>query len=86
MAPFKQAAGSAFYFRGNPEQKMTQMDLLVTNVAELLATAVHEVLRLMGQAVSEYRDESARIRQENQKLQRALEELQKRLQISGLPS
>ncbi|XP_058260472.1 zinc finger protein 596 [Hemibagrus wyckioides] len=61
---------------------MTQMDLLVTNVAELLATAVHEVLRLMGQAVSEYRDESARIRQENQKLQRTLEELQKRLQIS----
>ncbi|KAK2829704.1 hypothetical protein Q7C36_017694 [Tachysurus vachellii] len=61
---------------------MTQMDLLVTNVAELLATAVHEVLRLMGQAVSEYRDESARIRQENQKLQRTLEELQKSLQIS----
>ncbi|XP_017342614.1 zinc finger protein Gfi-1b isoform X2 [Ictalurus punctatus] len=61
---------------------MTQMDLLVSNVAELLATAVHEVLRLMGQAVSEYRDESARIRQENQKLQRTLQELQNRLQIS----
>ncbi|KAF5894735.1 zinc finger protein [Clarias magur] len=66
----------------NPEPNMTQMDLLVTNVAELLATAVHEVLRLMGQAVSEYRDESARIRQENLKLQHTLEELQKRLQLS----
>ncbi|XP_072550198.1 uncharacterized protein [Salminus brasiliensis] len=61
---------------------MTQMDLLVTNVAELLATAVHEVLRLMGQAVSEYREESAKMRQENQKLQRKLEELRKRLDIS----
>ncbi|XP_046721550.1 zinc finger protein 354C isoform X1 [Silurus meridionalis] len=66
----------------NPELKMTQMDVLVTNVAELLATAVHEVLRLMGQAVSEYRDESSRIRQENQKLQRTLEELQMRLRIT----
>ncbi|KAL7860907.1 hypothetical protein AOLI_G00172560 [Acnodon oligacanthus] len=61
---------------------MTQMDLLVTNVADLLATAVHEVLRLMGQAVSEYREESARMRQENQKLQRKMEELQKRLDVS----
>ncbi|XP_062841042.1 B-cell CLL/lymphoma 6 member B protein [Trichomycterus rosablanca] len=61
---------------------MTQMDVLVTNVAELLAGAVHEVLRLMGQAVSEYREESARIHQENQKLQRTLEELQAKLQIS----
>lgn len=60
------------------------MDLLITNVAELLATAVHEVLRLMGQAVSEYRDETARIRQDNHKLQRTLEEFQKRLRISGL--
>ncbi|XP_076852172.1 uncharacterized protein LOC143504875 [Brachyhypopomus gauderio] len=61
---------------------MTQMDLLVTNVAGLLATAVHEVLRVMGQAVSEYREESARIRQENRKLQRKLEELQKRIDPS----
>ncbi|XP_049323561.1 zinc finger protein 252 [Astyanax mexicanus] len=61
---------------------MTQMDLLVTNVAELLATAVHEVLRLMGQAVSEYQEESAKMRQENQKLQQKLEELRNRLDIS----
>ncbi|KAI4887693.1 hypothetical protein NFI96_025021, partial [Prochilodus magdalenae] len=67
---------------GTCKLKMTQMDLLVTNVADLLATAVHEVLRLMGQAVSEYREESARMRQENQKLQRKLEELRKRLDIS----
>lgn len=65
------------------EERMTQMDLLVTNVAELLAGAVHEVLRLMGQAVSEYREESARIHQENQKLQRMLEELRNKLQVSG---
>ncbi|XP_066498535.1 transcription factor Clamp [Hoplias malabaricus] len=61
---------------------MTQMDLLVTNVAELLATAVQEVLRLMGQAVTEYREESDKIRQENQKLQQQLEQLQKRLETA----
>ncbi|XP_026871520.2 B-cell CLL/lymphoma 6 member B protein isoform X2 [Electrophorus electricus] len=68
--------------RENPQGNMTQMDLLVTNVAGLLATAVHEVLRVMGQAVSEYREESARIHQENRKLQRKLEELQKRIDAS----
>lgn len=55
---------------------MSQMDLLVTNVAELLTAAVQEVLQLMGQAVSEYQKEAARTQLENQKLQMKLKELQ----------
>lgn len=57
---------------------MSQMDLLVTNVAELLTAAVQEVLQLMGQAMLEYQTESARTRLENQNLQQKLKELQER--------
>ncbi|CAM4366746.1 hypothetical protein PO909_001559 [Leuciscus waleckii] len=57
---------------------MSQMDLLVTNVAELLTAAVQEVLQLMGQAMLEYQRESARTRLENQNLQQKLKELQER--------
>lgn len=59
--------------------KMSQMELLVTNVAELLTAAVQEVLQLMGQAVLEYQKESARARLENQNLQLKLKELQERM-------
>lgn len=52
------------------------MELLVTNVAELLTAAVQEVLQLMGQAVFEYQRESARARLENQTLQQKLQQLQ----------
>ncbi|XP_043090681.1 zinc finger and SCAN domain-containing protein 5B [Puntigrus tetrazona] len=55
---------------------MSQMELLVTNVAELLTAAVQEVLQLMGQAVFEYQKESARTRLENQTLQQKLKQLQ----------
>ncbi len=55
---------------------MSQMELLVTNVAELLTAAVQEVLQLMGQAVFEYQRESARARLENQTLQQKLQQLQ----------
>lgn len=58
---------------------MSQMDLLVTNVAELLTAAVQEVLQLMGQAMLEYQRESARTRLENQNLQQKLKELQDRM-------
>lgn len=57
---------------------MSQMDLLVTKVAELLTAAVQEVLQLMGQAMLEYQRESARTRLENQNLQQKLKELQER--------
>lgn len=60
---------------------MSQMDLLVTNVAELLTAAVQEVLHLMGQAVSEYQKETARTRLENQNLQLKLKELQERTAV-----
>lgn len=56
--------------------RMSQMELLVTNVAELLTAAVQEVLQLMGQAVLEYQRESARARLENQTLQQKLKQLQ----------
>lgn len=62
---------------------MSQMDLLVTNVAELLAAAVQEVLQLMGQAVFEYQKESARTRLENQNLQQKLKELQERTAVAS---
>lgn len=55
---------------------MSQMELLVTNVAELLTAAVHDVLQLMGQAVLEYQKESDRARLENQTLQQKLKQLQ----------
>lgn len=58
---------------------MSQMDLLITNVAELLTAAVQEVLQLMGQAMLEYQKESARTRLENQNLQEKLKELQERM-------
>lgn len=54
------------------------MDLLVTNVAELLTAAVQEVLQLMGQAVLEYQKEFAKTRLENHQLQLKLRELQER--------
>lgn len=54
------------------------MDLLVTNVAELLTAAVQEVLQLMGQAALEYQREFAKTRLENHKLQQKLRELQER--------
>uniref|UniRef100_A0A8C2CWE1 C2H2-type domain-containing protein n=1 Tax=Cyprinus carpio TaxID=7962 RepID=A0A8C2CWE1_CYPCA len=57
---------------------MSQMEFLVTNVAELLTAAVQEALQLMGQAVLEYQKESARTRLENQNLQQKLKELQER--------
>lgn len=57
---------------------MSQMEFLVTNVAELLTAAVQEALQLMGQAVFEYQKESARARLENQNLQQKLRELQER--------
>lgn len=58
---------------------MSQMDLLITNVAELLTAAVQQVLQLMGQAMLEYQKESARTRLENQNLQQKLKELQERM-------
>ncbi|XP_039542722.1 zinc finger protein 394 [Pimephales promelas] len=57
---------------------MSQMDHLVTNVAELLTAAVQEVLQLMGQAMLEYQRESARTHLENQNLQQKLKELEER--------
>jgi len=57
---------------------MSQMDHLVTNVAELLTAAVQEVLQLMGQAMLEYQRESARTHLENQNLQQKLQELEER--------
>ncbi len=55
---------------------MSQMELLVTNVAELLTAAVQDVLQLMGQAVLEYQKESDRARLENQTLLQKLKQLQ----------
>ncbi|XP_073692122.1 uncharacterized protein [Garra rufa] len=62
---------------------MSQMELLVTNVAELLTAAVQEVLQLMGQAVLEYQKESARTHLENQNLQQKLKELQERTTVDS---
>ncbi|KAA0705648.1 hypothetical protein E1301_Tti004410 [Triplophysa tibetana] len=60
---------------------MSQIDALVTNVAELLTAAVQEVLHIMGHAVSEYQKEAARTRVENQNLQMKLKELQERMAV-----
>ncbi|KAG7459903.1 hypothetical protein MATL_G00215680 [Megalops atlanticus] len=55
---------------------MSKMERLKASVAQLLAVAVHEVLDVVGQAVSEYQEETARTQRENESLRRRLWELQ----------
>ncbi|KAI1884760.1 hypothetical protein AGOR_G00229820 [Albula goreensis] len=55
---------------------MSKIERLNASVAQLLAVAVHEVLDVVGQAVSEYQEETARTQRENETLKRRLRELQ----------
>ncbi|KAJ8402638.1 hypothetical protein AAFF_G00367210 [Aldrovandia affinis] len=56
--------------------RMSKIERLNASVAQLLAVAVHEVLDVVGQAVSEYQEETARTQRENESLKRRLRELQ----------
>ncbi|XP_035254850.1 zinc finger protein 79 [Anguilla anguilla] len=62
---------------------MSKMERLNASVAQLLAVAVHEVLDVVGQAVSEYQEETARTRRENDSLKRRVRELQEALRRTG---
>lgn len=55
---------------------MSKLERLNASVAQLLAVAVHEVLDVVGQAVTEYQEETARTRRENDSLKRRLRDLQ----------
>ncbi|KAJ8250858.1 hypothetical protein GJAV_G00214020 [Gymnothorax javanicus] len=70
-----------FWLKGH--WRMSKMERLNASVAQLLAVAVHEVLEVVGQAVSEYLEETARTRRENDCLKRRLQELQETLRRAG---
>ncbi|KAJ8253520.1 hypothetical protein COCON_G00201320 [Conger conger] len=63
--------------------RMSKLERLNASVAQLLAVAVHEVLDVVGQAVSEYQEETARTRRENDGLKRRLRELQEVVRRAG---
>ncbi|KAJ8347393.1 hypothetical protein SKAU_G00287940 [Synaphobranchus kaupii] len=62
---------------------MSKIERLNASVAQLLAVAVHEVLDVVGQAVLEYQEETARTRRENDCLKRRLRELQEVVKRAG---
>ncbi|XP_062383033.1 zinc finger protein 384-like [Sardina pilchardus] len=55
---------------------MTKVERLNARVAKLLTVAVHEVLEVVRETVSEYQEKTARTQRENERLRRKLQELQ----------
>ncbi|KAJ8364399.1 hypothetical protein SKAU_G00132300 [Synaphobranchus kaupii] len=65
---------------------MSKIERLNARVAKLLTVAVHEVLEVVRETVSEYQEKTARTQRENESLRRRLQELQdkvKRGNIAG---
>lgn len=58
---------------------MSKIERLNARVAKLLSLAVHEVLDVVKETVSEYQQKTARTQRENESLKRRLLELQERL-------
>lgn len=58
--------------------KMSKIERLNARVSRLLTTAVHEVLEVVKDTVSEYQEKTARTQRENERLQRRLQELQQK--------
>lgn len=59
---------------------MSKLDRLNARVAKLLTEAVHEVLDLVKETVTEYKEKTARTLRENDSLKRQLLELRKKIQ------
>ncbi|KAJ8284308.1 hypothetical protein COCON_G00031580 [Conger conger] len=62
------------YLRNLPT--MSKIERLNARVAKLLTVAVHEVLEVVRETVSEYQEKTARTQRENESLRRRLQELQ----------
>ncbi|KAG9350032.1 hypothetical protein JZ751_026385 [Albula glossodonta] len=58
---------------------MSKLERLNARVAKLLTVAVHEVLDVVRETVSEYQEKTARTQRENESLRRRLQELQDKL-------
>ncbi|KAM6951158.1 uncharacterized protein FYW47_014686 [Aplochiton taeniatus] len=58
---------------------MSKIERLNARVAKLLSLAVHEVLDVVKETVSEYQQKTARTQRENESLKRRLQELQEKL-------
>uniref|UniRef100_A0A8C9RKS2 C2H2-type domain-containing protein n=1 Tax=Scleropages formosus TaxID=113540 RepID=A0A8C9RKS2_SCLFO len=63
--------------------RMSKIERLNARVAKLLAVAVHEVLEVVKETVSEYQEKTARTQRENESLKRRLRELQDKLKRGG---
>ncbi|KAJ8245905.1 hypothetical protein GJAV_G00261550 [Gymnothorax javanicus] len=55
---------------------MSKIERLNARVAKLLTVAVHEVLEVVRETVSEYQEKTARTQRENESLRRRLQEIQ----------
>ena len=55
---------------------MSKIERLNARVTKLLTAAVHEVLEVVKDTVSEYQEKTARTQRENERLQRKLQEQQ----------
>ncbi|XP_038847504.1 zinc finger protein 2-like isoform X1 [Salvelinus namaycush] len=58
---------------------MSKIERLNARVAKLLTVAVHEVLEVVKETVSEYQEKTARTQRENLSLRRRLQELQEKM-------
>lgn len=58
---------------------MSKLERLNVRIAKLLTEAVHEVLEVVKETVSEYQEKTARTQRENETLKRRLQELQDRI-------
>ncbi|KAG5854767.1 hypothetical protein ANANG_G00041250 [Anguilla anguilla] len=76
-----------------PSPAMSKIERLNARVAKLLTVAVHEVLEVVRETVSEYQEKTARTQRENESLRRRLQELQDKVkrastagaQLAALP-
>ncbi|XP_038847506.1 zinc finger protein 250 [Salvelinus namaycush] len=58
---------------------MSKIERLNARVAKLLTVAVHEVLEVVKETVSEYQEKTARTQRENESLRRRLQEMQDKM-------
>ncbi|XP_061086430.1 zinc finger protein 271-like [Conger conger] len=62
---------------------MSKIERLNARVAKLLTVAVHEVLEVVRETVSEYQEKTARTQRENESLRRRLQELQDKTKLKN---
>ncbi|KAJ8364407.1 hypothetical protein SKAU_G00132380 [Synaphobranchus kaupii] len=65
---------------------MSKIERLNARVAKLLTVAVHEVLEVVRETVSEYQEKTARTQRENESLRRRLQELQHKVKRASTGS